>query len=134
MPGGQFGTVLTQQGVNPVTTLTFDFDIFSIMFNYGGGGGNFNGIVYDIASSQLGSFIDPSMTNTSIPYPPVTLSSSTAIRSFSFFDSVGTGGSAIDNLILDTGSVSAVPVPAAVWLFGTALIGLVGFGKRRKAA
>ena len=26
----------------------------------------------------------------------------------------------------------SVPVPAAVWLFGTALIGLVGFGKRRK--
>ena len=31
-------------------------------------------------------------------------------------------------------AVPAVPVPAAVWLFGTALIGLVGFGKRRKAA
>jgi hypothetical protein len=30
--------------------------------------------------------------------------------------------------------VSAIPVPAAVWLFGTALIGLVGFSKRRKAA
>lgn len=29
-------------------------------------------------------------------------------------------------------AVSAVPVPAAVWLFGTALIGLVGFGKRGK--
>ena len=29
--------------------------------------------------------------------------------------------------------LSAVPIPAAVWLFGTALIGLVGFGKRRKA-
>ena len=28
--------------------------------------------------------------------------------------------------------ISAVPVPAAVWLFGTALIGLVGFSKRRK--
>jgi hypothetical protein len=26
---------------------------------------------------------------------------------------------------------SAVPVPAAVWLFGTALIGLFGFGKRK---
>lgn len=26
----------------------------------------------------------------------------------------------------------AVPVPAAVWLFGTALLGLVGFSKRRK--
>jgi hypothetical protein len=30
-------------------------------------------------------------------------------------------------------SVSPVPIPAAVWLFGTALIGLIGFGKRRKA-
>ena len=30
--------------------------------------------------------------------------------------------------------VSAVPVPAAFWLFGSALIGLVGFGKRRKAS
>jgi hypothetical protein len=28
---------------------------------------------------------------------------------------------------------SAIPVPAAVWLFGTALFGLVGFGKRKKA-
>ena len=30
--------------------------------------------------------------------------------------------------------VSAVPVPAAFWLFGTALIGLVGISRRRKAA
>ena len=28
-------------------------------------------------------------------------------------------------------AVPAVPLPAAVWLFGTALIGLVGFGKRK---
>ncbi len=27
--------------------------------------------------------------------------------------------------------LSAVPVPAAVWLFGTALVGLIGFGKRK---
>ena len=32
----------------------------------------------------------------------------------------------------DSSAPSAVPVPAAVWLFGTALIGLVGFSKRRK--
>jgi hypothetical protein len=31
-------------------------------------------------------------------------------------------------------SVSAVPVPAAVWLFGTALIGFVGMSRRRKIA
>jgi hypothetical protein len=33
--------------------------------------------------------------------------------------------------IVFTADISAVPVPAAVWLFGTALIGLVGFGKRK---
>ncbi len=33
-----------------------------------------------------------------------------------------------------TAIVSPVPVPAAVWLFGSALIGLVGFSKRSKAA
>ena len=43
----------------------------------------------------------------------------------------------IDNISFDTSNnlypVSNVPVPAAAWLFGTALIGLIGFGKRRKA-
>ena len=37
------------------------------------------------------------------------------------------GFTLIDNLQF------ATPVPAAVWLFGTALIGLFGFNKRRKA-
>lgn len=31
-------------------------------------------------------------------------------------------------------SVSAVPVPAAVWLFGSGLLGLVGIARRKKAA
>jgi len=30
--------------------------------------------------------------------------------------------------------LSVIPIPAAVWLFGTAMIGLVGFGRRRKQA
>ena len=30
--------------------------------------------------------------------------------------------------------VSAVPVPAAMWLFGTALLGLAGFGRKRSLA
>ena len=43
----------------------------------------------------------------------------------------------LDSLTFDLPTAappSAVPVPAAAWLFGTALIGLVGFSKRRKAA
>ena len=40
------------------------------------------------------------------------------------------GNGAISHVEIVRG-ISAVPVPAAVWLFGTALIGLVGFGKRK---
>lgn len=38
------------------------------------------------------------------------------------------------NVISSHSSVSNVPGPAAAWLFGTALAGLIGFGKRRKTA
>ncbi len=37
------------------------------------------------------------------------------------------GSGALDNL---TYNVSVVPVPAAVWLFGTALLGFIGFSRR----
>ena len=33
---------------------------------------------------------------------------------------------------VQSGDVSAVPVPAAAWLFGSGLIGLVGFARRKK--
>jgi hypothetical protein len=33
---------------------------------------------------------------------------------------------------VDNVTVSSVPVPAAVWLFGSAMVGLIGFGKSRK--
>lgn len=33
----------------------------------------------------------------------------------------------------DVGGVSAVPVPAAVWLFGSGLLGLVGMARRKQA-
>jgi hypothetical protein len=47
----------------------------------------------------------------------------------------GLGYVAYDNIDVTSavGGVNAVPVPAAVWLFGSALIGLVGLGKRKKA-
>ena len=40
------------------------------------------------------------------------------------------GNTAIDNVIVTT---TVVPVPAAVWLFGSGLIGLIGFARRKKA-
>ena len=49
-----------------------------------------------------------------------------------------TFGSSIDGLMDDEtyylASMSAVPVPAAIWLFGTALIGFVGISRSRKVS
>ena len=41
---------------------------------------------------------------------------------------------AIEAGIDNVRTLNPVPIPAAAWLFGTALIGLVGFSKRRKEA
>jgi hypothetical protein len=46
----------------------------------------------------------------------------------------GNNGETMRGLVTVSDAPAVVPVPAAVWLFGSALIGLVGFGKRRKAA
>lgn len=44
------------------------------------------------------------------------------------------GGAATLTMNLSNPVVSPVPVPAAVWLFGSALIGLAGVTRKRKAA
>ena len=46
----------------------------------------------------------------------------------------GVTGEGLSPVSGDCDTLPAVPVPATVWLFGTALVGLVGFSKRRKAA
>ncbi len=50
-------------------------------------------------------------------------------------DSGGKGGAWINifSWAVQTGDVSAVPVPAAVWLFGSGLVGLIAVARRKKA-
>jgi hypothetical protein len=45
----------------------------------------------------------------------------------------GKGGSLFAWAVYD-GDVAAVPLPAAVWLFCSGLLGLVGIARRKKAA
>jgi len=55
------------------------------------------------------------------------------LTSISFVNQAPANYLAVDDLLLDI-QVNAVPVPAAIWLFGTALVGFVGMSRRRKVA
>jgi hypothetical protein len=48
---------------------------------------------------------------------------------------VASGGTnRVDNFVVTGEAISAVPVPAAVWLLGSALVGLGAIGRRKSAA
>ena len=53
-----------------------------------------------------------------------------ALGEYNFGISVGQSGWGVENVRMD---VQVVPVPAAVWLFGSGLLGLVGMARRKKA-
>ena len=61
-----------------------------------------------------------------------TVFDSANLTSVSFVNQSPANYLAVDDLLLDI-RISAIPIPAAVWLFGTALIGLVGLSKRRNS-
>ncbi len=61
----------------------------------------------------------------------------TALASSTTIEFVGTGqsryGPVIDTVsVVEFGTPNPVPVPAAAWLFGTALVGFVGYSRRRR--
>ena len=61
----------------------------------------------------------------------------TVKKGFSFDDGRDCGGCKSDETsygwAVRSGDVGAVPVPAAVWLFGSGLLGLIGIARRKKA-
>ena len=83
---------------------------------------NANIVIEDIAfggSQNLGFFEDSHGLSTGID----------SINLQEYIDKNGSGLAMSSHLVRD---ISAVPVPAAVWLFGSGLIGLVGFAKGKK--
>lgn len=114
LPGGD---ALTIAGVSFDSLLNSTFWSFSIIggqpvcFDTGIGGGCGTG------TSQI-NFDDPDN-----PYPAI-----------SFTDTFI--GTAFDQSQLSMGfnySISAIPLPPAVWLFGSGLIGLIGLARRKKS-
>ena len=49
-------------------------------------------------------------------------------------DLVGGGDGDYQDFVVMVDSVLTAPVPAAVWLFGSGLLGLIGISRRKKAA
>ena len=87
--------------------------------------------IFDAGDSSLG-FVDFLLPASTSAMQTLALSSLTNIA-YAQFGSLADGGFvAVDNLTFD--GPAEIPLPAAVWLFGTALIGLIGFSKRSKAA
>ena len=91
-------------------------------------------------TQSLLSLTSLSFTSLFDPTARPDFSASGGAITFGFFRANSTPGASgysidagIDNWSVTLHTASAVPVPAAVWLFATALVGLVGFGKRRKS-
>lgn len=102
----------------------FDFDVTSISFLYGGNGGDFEMFMLDGSGNVINSFYQASTSGSEPAGPMILMAQGT--REIKWRDTVS--WAAIDNVNLD---VTSVPVPAAAWLFGSALIGLAGI-KRNK--
>ena len=91
-------------------------------------------LFYYGASTTLGSGITSTSPD---PFANVQSSFYWSNDPAAVFDFTGTSGSSAgDNYYvwaIHDGDIGAVPVPAAVWLFGSGLIGLIGMARRKKA-
>lgn len=115
-------------GANDQATLSFDFDVSSLTFIFGGNMGVFDIVARDINGNTVDSYFLADTYNGAFA-GPITLAGQ-GIRSI-FWQDPGYTYSAIDNITINT---SAVPIPAAVWLFGSGLLSLIGFSKRKRAS
>ena len=93
-----------------------------------GGGLLSPGLWGTIGFDTFGTAPTGNMTIATIDLTALTAgTSSLVIQNSQFFDDVSTQ---LDPT-LDAGAISSVPVPAAAWLFGSGLLGLVGVARKK---
>jgi hypothetical protein len=115
----------------------------SLCFNYTAGGttvtGTTNGIfgtsnsTYDASSNLYGEGVDQlfAIGGSSTLYG-MTGNGSSATSGEVFGYKLGTISFSSGDVLTFTGNSSAVPIPAAVWLLGSGLLGLLGIGRRNR--
>jgi len=94
--------------------------------------GTLDGVMVNTFANVTGNFIVAS-----IEIQAIAEGNSSLLLSEYGFNPWASGGSLINPDFIDgsvnVSSVSTVPVPAAIWLFGSGLIGLVGFSRRKSS-
>lgn len=129
---------------DPTTTFNGNFTNQGIvLFDIGG---TISGEEFDVLSvfesAFLGGIFDITLVDGFIPEAGMTFDLLTVtMGAIQLLDGFGLGGPDGDKFIFEIAElleggqalrvIAAVPIPAAVWLFGTALFGLFGIGARR---
>jgi hypothetical protein len=107
---------------------------FTLFDNPGGATGIGGGTVLDSQTASAASSAGDTFVWTQAVLPLAALGNTDG-NVILQIDLLTGGYAAMDNLRIEASDIpAAVPVPAAIWLFGTALLGLIGFGKGRKAS
>ena len=147
--GSAPATVGSEASYSPTSIATFEFGFFGPVATYtqqtdSEGQGPFPGVTGDLTGSALTldlsswtawwngtDFNQGGAANSAVT------TTTTGAGAFSATWSATVVGGAFDGQVGSwtlTGVATPVPVPAAAWLFGSGLIGLVGVARRRRAA
>ena len=117
-----------------VLSVSFDTGVWNFV-NSAGTINNTLGTVNGIATSALPSSVTGDFIFATIQFQAVGLNGTNSSLGLTEFagNPWASGGSAITPLDFVNGNVaiSAVPVPAAVWLFGSGLLGLIGVARKK---
>lgn len=119
----------------PQTQLTLDFTtvVSDVSFDFANPTGDLTVSVFDISGGSLGVFNysgeDPFINQAGFNYG----AGSVVISGIGDIASVLIEPGLNQTLVIDNLNFSPVPIPAAVWLFGSGLIGLIGVARRKKS-
>lgn len=141
--GGPFNTLIKNANlgvgiVNPGDEITISFDArgsttdggvaFAEFFTELEGGGTSSAEI--LGGGPLGLSADPEEW-TSFSFTTTVGPDASGGITLQFVAACGAAPTCVSDIFFDNVSITAVPVPAAVWLFASAL-GMLGFGARRR--